>query len=309
MALAHERISTRAAVRRPATALSVCGWELRRQLASRTTPILGAALALFFTAIVLFKHTWLLQTNDATHAGITVLASTAWGGMYAIVGVLLLFFGMVVPFLATDAVARDQRQRTHELLMTTLVTSTAYVGGRFLAALAACLSGAVVVAVAVLAANVLLSLSDPTYPAPQVGPFLAAWLVLMLPAAVLLAGAGFLGGTLLPRLTMAVKLLLLLLWVGLDLITDVGRWTDWFPYWTPSGKWVIKTLLPGLVERYTTAASGLDAAGQRQLALTVQQQPPDLWPWVGPHLGLALAGLAAGAVAALTFRRFRAQLG
>ncbi|HXC79711.1 MAG TPA: ABC transporter permease [Candidatus Acidoferrum sp.] len=289
----------------PATVLDVAAWEIRRILASRLNLVLLVALGAFFGAIVMFKHEWAVPIDDARHIDMNLAGGTAFGQLDETVAILLVFFGLVVPFLTADAVARDQKQRVHEILMTTPLSSATYVWGRFLAAMAATLTAAIVMVLAATAANVLIHISTGSYPEPAIGSMVISWIVLVLPAAVLLGGLSFACATLFPRLAMAVKLGAALIWVGLDLVVDIAHGLGGFAYWTPTSNGTLKVLLPQLADRFVSSAGGLDAVGQSRLAVTLQQQLPGLWPWVGPHLLLVLIGLVAVALTAMRFQRFR----
>jgi hypothetical protein len=58
------------------------------------------------------------------------------------------------------------------------------------------------------------------------------------------------------------------------------------------------------VQTYVALAGGTGAVDPAT-ALRAQQATLDLQPWLLPHLGLALVGLAGAGVAAVRFRRFR----
>ena len=202
--------------------LTVCAWELRRLLACRSTLIGAPVLALFFVGIVLIKHQWTLPLGADSPQTISILASTAFGQIYEMVGVLLLFLGMLMPFLTADAVARDRKKRVHELLMATPVRSSAYVWGRYLA----------VLLVALLAAALWRSRRwSPTWccttvqglPAPSLVSWIPSWLVLVLPSVVLVGGIAFMLGTLLPRWAMAAKVAVLLGWVTGSLVVGINQ--------------------------------------------------------------------------------------
>jgi ABC-type transport system involved in multi-copper enzyme maturation permease subunit len=288
-----------------ATVADVAGWEIRRLLASRLNLWLLLALAGFFGAIVMFKHEWALPVDDARHIDIVLVGGSAFGQMYETVAVLLVFFGMVVPFLTADAVARDQRQRVHEILMTAPVSTATYVWGRFLAAMGSTLAAAIVMAAAAGAANLVIHLSTGSYPAPDLLSFAISSVVLILPAAALIGALSFAAATIFPRLAMAIKLGALLAWVGLDLMVDIGHGLGGFAYWTPTSNGTLKVLLPRLAQTFQGASGALDDAGRTRLATSLQQQLPDLWPWVLPHIALVVIGLGAVALAAARFQRFR----
>ncbi len=296
------------------SALTVCAWEVRRLLASRSTLIGAPVLALFFFGIVLIKHQWTLPLSTDSSTTISILGSTAFGQTYEMVGVLLLFLGMVMPFLTADAVAQDRKRRVHELLMAAPVRSATYIWGRYLAALLVSLSVAVLMAIATLAANVVLHLTVRGYPAPNLVSWVPSWLVLVLPSVVLVGGIAFMLGALLPRWAMAMKVAVLLGWVATSLVVGIGRGSSQLDYWMPTASSALQHIMPSqvfdpaLVRLYTDAATRADAAVQSQLALRLQETQPALGPWLIPHAGLLVLGLAAAAVAAAGFRRFRNDL-
>ncbi|MGI8915473.1 MAG: hypothetical protein ACR2JY_17100 [Chloroflexota bacterium] len=104
--------------------LTVLTWELRRLAADRVGWGLGGGALLFFALLLWFKHSWNVQTSDGG-ARFLVLGSSAAGMLLEIVFVLLLIFDMFLPFVTAEGVARDYKQRVHELLMTTAIPSWA----------------------------------------------------------------------------------------------------------------------------------------------------------------------------------------
>ena len=284
--------------------LSVGVWELRRVLAVRSTLLLAAGITAFFTAVVAFKHEWLLPLNDRSHVLISLYGSTALGQVYQVVAVVMTFFGLLVPFLAADGVGREHRQRTHELIMATAVPGWALVSGRFVAVLVQTLAAALLALAGTLTAQELVHATRPAFPAPDVASLLAVWALLVVPAGVLLAGVSFLAGTLAPRRGMVVKIAVVLVWIALAAVVDLTRNLSWYPYWSPAGNALLGAADIAFVQGYVAIAAtagGIDPA----LVLRAQQTALDLRPWMLPHLGLALLGLAGAAAAAAGFRRFR----
>jgi ABC-type transport system involved in multi-copper enzyme maturation permease subunit len=283
---------------------TVCGWELRRVLATRSTLLLAAGVTAFFVALVTFKHQWLLPLSDRNHVLTWLYGSSPLGQVYEVVAVVMTFFGLLVPFLAADGVAREHRQRTHELVMTTAVPAWSFVAGRFLAVLAQTMAAALLALAGTLGAELLLHTTQPGFPAPDVRSLLALWAVLVLPAGVLLAGASFLAGTLAPRRGMVVKIGVVLAWIALAAVVDLSGSLPWYPYWSPAGNALLGVADRTFVQTYAAIAGGTPAADPA-IALRAQQLALDLTPWLLPHLGLAVIGLAGAAVAAARFRRFR----
>jgi ABC-type transport system involved in multi-copper enzyme maturation permease subunit len=284
--------------------LSIGGWELRRVLATRSTPLLAAGITGFFVALVAFKHQWLLPLNDRGHVLTWLYGSSPLGQVYEVVAVVMTFFGLLVPFLAADGVAREHRQRTHELVMTTAVPAWALVAGRFVAVLAQTIAAALLALAGTLAALLLVHAAQPEFPAPDVRSLLALWAVLVVPAGVLLAGASFLAGTLAPRRGMVVKIAVVLVWIALAAVVDLTRTLDWYPFWSPAGSALLGVADTAFVQTYV-AIAGTTTAADPTVALRAQQTALDLRPWMLPHLGLAAIGLAAAAAAAAGCRRFR----
>ena len=294
----------------PVVILSVARWELRRIAASPSNIGLAAGVFVLFVGLVWVKHSWAIPVETGSGRGVVlnVIGSTALGTVFEVVALLLLFFGMLVPFVVADGVARDHRQRVHEILMATPVSNTAYVVGRFVASLAVALVLSVVMLGAVAVADLTISLSEPDFVSLNWTGLLLTWLVLVLPAVVVIGGVSFMLSTLMPRLATPSKVAMVLVWVGLSVVVDVGHGLGWFGYWTPTGNGVLKVVPPETAARYgALLQSGV--GNPSALSLQVQQQIPDLWAWVGPHVGLVVIGIACAAFAALRFQRFRKSLG
>jgi hypothetical protein len=231
----------------PGVVAAVCGWELRRVVASRSTLAVAAGVSACFLGLVAFKHQWLLPVDDRAHVVAWLYGSSPLGQTYEVAAVVITFFGLLVPA------------------------------------------------------------TQPGFPAPDVRSLLALWAVLVLPAGVLLAGAGFLGGTLAPRLTAVVKVAVVLAWIALAAIVDLSGSLPWFPYWSPSGNALLGLADRSFARAYLAAGAG-PGAPDPAAAAHAQRAALDLTPWLPSHLGLVALGLAAAAVAAACFRRFRGQL-
>lgn len=283
----------------------VAGWELRRMAASPGNLAIAAGVFAFFAGLVLFKHEWAIPLETAAGRGVVldVLGSTALGLIFEVVALLLLFFGVMVPFVTADAVARDQRRRVHEILMATPVSNLAYVMGRFAAALAVALALSVVMLAAIVLGDAVVHGSQSDFPSVNLAALAVDWLVLVAPAVVVLAGLSFLLSTLFPGLSGTAKVAIVILWVGLSVVVDIGHGLGWFGYWTPTGDGVPKVLPQEYAARFAALVQGHGDTGAQ--ALAVQQQLPDLSPWIGPHIGLVLLGIGCAAAAALGFRRFQ----
>jgi ABC-type transport system involved in multi-copper enzyme maturation permease subunit len=290
--------------------LSVVKWELQRIVASPSNFGLAVGVFALFVGLVWVKHSWLIPVESGPGRGVVldVVGSTALGTVFEVVALLLLFFGMLVPFVVADGVARDHRQRVHEILMATPVSNAAYVVGRFVASLAIALALSVVMLAAVAVADLTISMTEPDFVSLNWGGLLLTWFVLVVPAVVVIGGISFMLSTLMPRLATPAKVAVVLVWVGLSMVVDVGHGLGWFGYWTPTGNGVLKVIPAETAERYAALLQA-GAGSSSTLSLEVQQRIPDLWPWVGPHVGLVVIGLASAIFAAVRFRRFHDSLG
>jgi len=280
---------------------SVLSWELRRLVASRSTLVIAACTQLFFVLILLFKHSWSSNVETA-RGGTSVVSETLFmpgssprGMLHEVIFVTLLLFGMFLPFVAADGVARDFRQRVHELLMTTQIPSAAYVLGRYLATMLLGLLLSLELLFAVYGVDVALHLSVHGYPMPVLSTLLYIWALAVVPATVLVASLSFMLGTLWPKLANIMKLAVLLGWIGIFIygqsLTN-SAWSTLYMHWDP-------TSYP------------MDVAWSIRVDPNAPPSPaqlfrlPPLHAFVLPHIGLVLIGFSLAAMAAFGFRRFR----
>jgi hypothetical protein len=265
---------------------SVLAWELRYCLSIASNRWLAAAAFFFFVALLAVRNTW----------G-PLIGTSALGQLAELVYDLLLVFGVILPFLVADRVAHDQRERMHELLMACPVSTRAYVWGRWLAALGVTLGLALLLLAAQVLVNGALTTLDPAhYPSPNLAAALTFWALLVLPAGALVCGLCFGLGSLWPRVTALPKLAACLAWVILAFDQDPTD-LSWRAYWNPTGAGMI-TLLGDQYQKAVQAAS----------VLSLQQAMPNLQPWLGPFLALAVVGLLLGLASPFGFRRFQESL-
>jgi ABC-type transport system involved in multi-copper enzyme maturation permease subunit len=306
------------AIQRPHPLLSVLAWELRRFRASRLFWI----QALCFFVLVLFMI-WATQSSKQIPVpsphGFTFVVSVAgtsvWGLLRSLQAGLLLLPGLLLPFVNADGVTRDIQRRTHELLMATALSSRAYVWGRYLVGLLMSLGLSVLMLAAILAMDLLLHLTVSTDQLPPIGDVLILWVGIIVPATILLSSLSFALGTLLPRQSMLVKIIILLAWFIAVVIPpsrldpDVGP-PAWYSAWDPtSAATVSKLLVPyhsDFMRLFQTATSAEQA---QQMLLTVENTLYSVGSWLAPHLIEAGLSLLLVVVAAVGFRRFRNTFG
>ena len=296
--------------------LNVLLWELRRFCASR----LFWLQALGFFCFLLFL-TWAQQAPErfATIHGTVALdgfvaGTSAWGLLHTLPLALVLLV-LLLPFVTADGVTRDLSRRTHELLMTTVLPTWAYVWGRYLIGLLLSLGLALLLLAAILGMGGLLHLTVTDYPAPEIGNLLLLWVGMVLPATVLVSSLSFALGTLLPRLTNLVKIVILVGWfVGVEILSvlfsDASHAVNfslpaWYVNWDPTS--AITAL--GMLPKYSLDLRGVTSTAQlQQIFLTVENKVPDISGWFASHLLLAGVSLVLVLVAALAFKRSRDTL-
>lgn len=300
-------------IERPRALLSVMAWELRRFRASR----LFWLQALGFFCFLLFimwasrmPDQFTVNNPNMTFNGF-VAGTSAWGLLDNLPFALLLL-GLLLPFVTTDGVTRDLQRRTHELLMTTALPSWAYVWGRYIVSLLLSLGLALLMLAAILGMGLLLHLTTPAYPLPQTGTVLLLWAGMVLPATVLLSSLSFALGTLLPRLSTLVKIVILLGWFVGALILPIGIRDStppaWYVNWDPTSAVTALGILRSQYAGNFPNQSATNAAQLQQLLLSVENKVPDIAGWFAPHLLLAGVSLVLVLVAALAFKRSRDML-
>ncbi|HLV98522.1 MAG TPA: ABC transporter permease subunit [Ktedonobacterales bacterium] len=310
--LTSARKSTQA-IERPHPLLSVLTWELRRLLASRLFWI----QALCFFVLVLFVI-WVGREPDQfgfnTFNGF-VAGTSAWGLLHILPTGLLVLLALLLPFVAADSVTRDLQRRTHELLMTTALPTWAYVWGRYLIGLLVSLGLAVLLLFAILLMGLLLHLTVPNYPAPEIGNVLILWGGMVVPATILVSSVSFALGTLFPRLSLLIKIGMLVVWfVGAIMLpAGLGDQTAppaWYSAWDPTSAATAKGMLfQNTIDFQNLTANPTGAAQFQTAILTIENRLSDLGAWLAPHLILACLSLLLVVLAAFTFQRFRNTFG
>jgi len=165
--------------------------------------------------------------------------------------------------------------------------------------------------VALLLMNLILHLTLADYPAPALGVVLLIWSITIIPATILVSGLSFALATQWPRLAILTKLAVLVGWVILEFqnLADMQGHNAWRAFWNPTSRGMLLTLGPQFAQRYDEHVRSVASIEQQaRIALQLQQQLPNVWPWVAPYLLLACLGLALVALAGATCQRFRSIL-
>ena len=306
--ITHARLDRRiATTRRPHPLLSVIAWELRRFLASR----LFWLQALCFFVLLLFVL-WLGREPDTfgfNTFSAFVPGTSAWGLMNILPTGLLVLLVILLPFVTADSVTRDLQRRTHELLMTTALPTRAYVWGRYLMGLLVSLGLALLLLVAILGMGLLLHLTVSDYPAPEIGSVLIIWGGMVVPATVLVSSISFALGTLLPRQSTLIKIIILVGWFIAAIIlpsglSDTTAPPAWYRAWDPTSVVTGRGIIFQNRVDFTSVPPTSEAQLQNTL-LTIENRLSDLGSWLAPHLILAGLSLLLVVLAAFTFQRFR----
>jgi ABC-type transport system involved in multi-copper enzyme maturation permease subunit len=292
--------------------LAVMAWELRRFSASR----LFWLQALGFFCFALFM-TWVQETPASfSHAkgGVVLsgfVAGTSSWGLLLTLPLALLLLVLLLPFVTADGVTRDVSRRTHELVLTTALPTWAYVWGRYLIGLVMSLGLALLMLAAILGMGGLMHLTVAAYPPPQAGAVLLLWVGMVVPATVLVSSLSFALGTLLPRRSMLVRVIILMGWVVGAVVLPMAFGDTpppaWYVNWDPTS--AVTAL--GLLSPYSfsdAAARASSEAQLQQLLPAVENKMPDLAGWFVPHLLLAGLSLLLVLVAVLAYNRSRDML-
>jgi ABC-type transport system involved in multi-copper enzyme maturation permease subunit len=275
-------------------------WEIRRVFANPLNWLFGAGTFLFFMGMMWFKHAWSLGVEKGLPL-LTLYGTSAVGLLYEFTVVLMFTFAIILPFVVTDGVARDYKKRMHEILMTTPITGTAYVWGRFLAVLSLALGQALLMLFASWIMGSILHLRNGVYPQPGWSNLLMVWVLIVLPPTILISGLGFGLGTLWPRRTRAIMVGILIAWILLFTVSNVIGIN-------PTGASVVGNLIPQLVQNAQSAWATIPTDQRGAFVQQIQAKLPDLSSWFLPQYSLAAVGLLFAAAAAAGFRRFRNEL-
>src|SRR5258706_2367487 len=219
-------LQTRAAIERPHPLIRVMAWELRCFCASRLFWV--QALGFFGLSLCLTWPKQIPLTLNHAHATVPFYGfeagTSAWGLFLTLPTGTLMLLGMLLPFVNADGVTRDLSRRTHELLLATALPTWAYVWGRYLVGLLISLALSVLALAAILVMGLFLHLTITghplpeianhiaDYPLPQISNVMVIWIGMVASATVLVSSLSFALGTLLPRLTTLVKMVILLGW-------------------------------------------------------------------------------------------------
>jgi ABC-type transport system involved in multi-copper enzyme maturation permease subunit len=306
-------------IQRPRLLVRVMTWEFRRFCASRLLWL----QALGFFGLSLFL-TWSQQIPlTLNHAQANVpfygfLAETsAWGLLRTLPTGTLMLLGMLLPFVNADGAARDLSRRTYELLMATALPTWAYVWGRYLSGLVLSLGLSLLMLAALLGMGWLWHLTVTDYPLPEIGTLIVIWVGIIASATIVVSSLSFALGTLLPRLTTLVKIVILVAWfVGTEVISillDTASHAAtfslpaWYLNWDPTSEGIAL----GLFNKYMAAFSNMAATSTAQTQhnlLTVENALIDLGGWFAPHLLLAGCSLLLVLIVARAFQRSRTTL-
>jgi ABC-type transport system involved in multi-copper enzyme maturation permease subunit len=285
-------------------------WELRRFCASRLFWL--QALGVFCFLLLL---TWAQKMPEHVSIGIRhvtfsgFVAGTSAGGLIHTLPLSLAVLVMFLPFVNADGVARDVSRRTHELLMTTGLPTWAYIWGRYLIGLLMSLGLAVLMLVAIQVMGLLLHLTIADYPAPELANLLILWVGMVVPATILVSSLSFALGTMLPRLTAPVKVVILAAWImgGIILPAAFRNTTPptWYVDWDPTSGITGLGMLPQYALDFGAVTS---AARLQRLLMSVENMSPDVGGWLAPHVLLAGVSVVLVLVTAVAFKRSRDSL-
>ncbi len=293
----------------PNALIQVWWWEIRRWQANRFTWAAAGVILLFFLGMVWFKHAWSLPA-PGEKSYLPVVGTSGVGLIFEAVNVLLLLMALIVPFAVTDGVARDQKERLHEVLMASPLSTTVYVWGRFLATLCVSLSLAILALIADFGMGRWLATLHSDVPAPSLADNVVVWGIVIVPATVVLTSVGFALGTLWPARSTVARLGMLVGWLVLYTLGGglFGSVYHVYEYVDPTSAGILALVEPEFLRAAFDALANVPPEQQAAVVMALQASRPDLSAWVVPHVVLAAVSLVLVAVAAAGFDRFRKVL-
>jgi ABC-2 family transporter protein len=317
---AHAQNAVRAQIRRhPAILLNVMVWEVRYCMARRVNWIYLAE----FVLCLLFNLLTRPQTDlhvfyHEAYGGVEVDTFSNLG-IFMSGGLWLFLIGTFQLLIITDLVAHDLVDRTHELMMSAPIPTWAYIWGRYLAGLSIGLLLSLLLLVCVSLVGFAMHAGLPLrqfqdvpgyrdlgYPAPDLGMLLSFWAVFVLPTIILLTAIGFTVGTLLPKYGNPVKILLCLGWFACMFFgIRVFALNSAAATWDLSPNALQDLLVKQAQTLYHVSVNGDTSLTERMhIVRAIEQNTPDLLPWLLPHTLYACIGLACVFFVAHSFRRF-----
>ncbi|HLY31640.1 MAG TPA: hypothetical protein VKQ36_11465 [Ktedonobacterales bacterium] len=297
-------------LRRLSPLFTVIRWELRR---------LTSTQMIWISALLVFVLTCLLEVAISSNPDTATFPSDYgarkvtidWLSNYGLFHTLPTFLGLIlalfIPFLCTDGVARDLKRGAYELIMTTALPSWAYVWGRYLCCLLLSLGVACVMLLGILTTAVGMRLFQPDIVlTPDFRGILFLWAVIFLPPVLIISGVSFGLGTLFPRFSNLIKVVMLLGWF-LDRPL-LGRFAtgDVAAAWDPTSQTAASIPSTGTV--LTQLARQTQHATTAMFLVRLhafETQLPDVSSWIIPRLIWVSLGIAVVLLASLYFRRFR----
>lgn len=312
-ALTGARQATRS-IQRPQPLLAVVSWELRRFGTSRNFWL--QALGFFCLTLLV---TWMgraascfgtgIGGADLTFISACVSGTSAWGFEQVFPGYILLL-GVILPFVNAESVSRDLSRRTHELLMTTSLPTSAYVWGRYLVGLLMSLGLAVLMLAGIVGMGEALRLTDASYATPVIGNLLILWAAMILPATIMVSAVSFALGTVLPRQANLVKILILIAWFfGVVIVpTSLASIPAWYARWDLTGAATARTTLTHYRDGVPNLRDVTTLTQLLQGLQSVENALPNISAWLAPRLIEAGLSLLLVAVVAFGFQRFRGAL-
>jgi hypothetical protein len=273
------------------------------------------AFGFFFFVIWLLWVARFAGTASFGDSATFTVAVTSPQGLITILPILTFLLALILPFLNAEGIMHDLKQRTHELLMSTSVPTSAYFWGRYAACVLLSLGLVVVLLAAVLLMGFILHLTQADYPLPQVRAVVLIWAAAVAPTAIFISSVTFAMGTLLQRRSSLAPLGLILGWFVCALVLPeipVGASRtipSWYLQWEPTNVGMAARLQApygqSVSDIMLSTARGVSDSSILSALGRLEQQVPDLGPWILPHLLWIGLGLVLVIIAGLVFNRFR----
>lgn len=255
----------------------VTRWELQRAAQLKINWLLPLAVLVGTVGVTLWRRE--PRTLDG---GLVVTATTDWGTVM-IVPLCMRMLTLLIPFMLPRLVTQDYRLRTHELIMATPVSTSAYIWGRYLSLLIICLSLALLVLGAVTGTLFYLHVAEPTnFPTPDYLTILQLWAIAGLPGLLLVSSICFAFYILVPGLFNFIIVPIVFFW-ALSIANSFVPLE--FAGWDPTASSAVLVMFQDYFSSYTATLQSSANAGQAgQVLKTIAGQSPNLSFIVLPSL-------------------------
>lgn len=277
--------------------LSVARWQLFRTMRNIATWLIPLIALLGGIAA-----TWIMRTPNTVAENQKLTVTSAWGAVIVVHLVMQSVF-IMLPLFVSRLITQDKKERTYELIMSTSISTWAYVGGRYLALLIISSFTCLLALTGIAATATFLHLSQPDkFETPNLTTVGLVGVVMSLCGCFFFMSLCFSIYTLLPNLYDYFGLALIAGWVTVGSFSLIpSSLADWDPTFSTSNLVIFHQYNSLLVH----AIGQGGASAQPGLILQdVANRTPDLSGVLISYSLYALIGIGLVVLAGVIFDRF-----